>query len=258
MGFQYQTADFVAGTVLIIERVQSQNFVAGSFGWAIYANGDAEFNGVVVRGELLVGADPGQHIRVGPDGLNRPTLELSTGAPAEINPAIIQTSPPTSVNELELILTSPEHSGAPGLRPQIDLISWNASPSQIILRADDLRTFAPILLDTVWVAPALVPAWVDVAGARVGLVKDATGRVQFRGQVIGGAGAILFTIAGPAAGQPFSYRPTQTMEWVMRGVGGVVLCAVQVATSGVVTVTANLATATANGIRLDAISYPTI
>jgi hypothetical protein len=47
------------------------------------------------------------------------------------------------------------------------------------------------------------------------------------------------------------------MEWIMRGVGGVVMCAVQVATSGVTTVTANLATAQASGIKLDAISFPT-
>jgi hypothetical protein len=43
-----------AGTVLVREQIQSQNFVAGSDGWVIKANGDAEFNSVVIRGATVV------------------------------------------------------------------------------------------------------------------------------------------------------------------------------------------------------------
>ena len=39
-----------AGVTLIREAIQSQNFVAGSDGWQIKANGDAEFNDVTIRG----------------------------------------------------------------------------------------------------------------------------------------------------------------------------------------------------------------
>lgn len=43
-----------AGTVLVREQIQSQNYVAGSDGWVIKANGDAEFNSVVIRGATVV------------------------------------------------------------------------------------------------------------------------------------------------------------------------------------------------------------
>ena len=39
-----------AGVTLIREAIQSQNFVAGSAGWQIEADGDAEFNDVIIRG----------------------------------------------------------------------------------------------------------------------------------------------------------------------------------------------------------------
>lgn len=39
-----------AGTVLVREAIQSQNYNPGSAGWIIEADGDAEFNNLVVRG----------------------------------------------------------------------------------------------------------------------------------------------------------------------------------------------------------------
>lgn len=43
-----------AGTVLVREQVQSQNFVQGSTGWVIRQDGSAEFNDVVIRGGTVV------------------------------------------------------------------------------------------------------------------------------------------------------------------------------------------------------------
>jgi len=43
-----------AGTVLVREQIQSQNYAEGSAGWVIKANGDAEFNSVVIRGGTVV------------------------------------------------------------------------------------------------------------------------------------------------------------------------------------------------------------
>lgn len=43
-----------AGTVLVREQIQSQNYAAGSTGWVIKSNGDAEFNSVVIRGGTVV------------------------------------------------------------------------------------------------------------------------------------------------------------------------------------------------------------
>lgn len=43
-----------AGTVLVREQIQSQNYDPGSAGWVIKANGDAEFNSIVIRGGTVV------------------------------------------------------------------------------------------------------------------------------------------------------------------------------------------------------------
>ncbi len=43
-----------AGTVLVREQIQSQNYAEGSAGWVIKADGDAEFNDVVIRGGTVV------------------------------------------------------------------------------------------------------------------------------------------------------------------------------------------------------------
>lgn len=43
-----------AGTVLVRSDIRSQNFVSGSSGWRIEADGDAEFNSIVIRGGTVV------------------------------------------------------------------------------------------------------------------------------------------------------------------------------------------------------------
>lgn len=57
----------VAGEELIRTGIRSSNYAAGLAGWRVARNGDAEFNDVLIRGELIVGPDPGQHIEVIPD-----------------------------------------------------------------------------------------------------------------------------------------------------------------------------------------------
>lgn len=47
----------LAGNTLIREAIQSENFVSGSTGWQIQADGSAEFNDVVIRGGTTVGGD---------------------------------------------------------------------------------------------------------------------------------------------------------------------------------------------------------
>jgi hypothetical protein len=48
----------VGGTVLRRPAIQSPNYVAGSTGWTINADGSAEFNNAAIRGELDVGTSP--------------------------------------------------------------------------------------------------------------------------------------------------------------------------------------------------------
>lgn len=44
----------VAGVALVRSAIESSNFVAGASGWAIYQNGDAEFNAITIRGAEVV------------------------------------------------------------------------------------------------------------------------------------------------------------------------------------------------------------
>lgn len=43
----------LSGTVLARENIQSEGFVAGTSGWIIERDGDAEFNSIVVRGDII-------------------------------------------------------------------------------------------------------------------------------------------------------------------------------------------------------------
>jgi len=268
MGFDYAVPAIVGGTVLVIERIQSQNYVAGVSGWAIMADGSAEFSNVVVRGSLVGGL-------VVINGTAYPNaIALYTSNPSEVTPAIID--PHSSGNRGYVRIAGP--TTLTGATPAtFDLSGYTDGHSTAELDVDSMRLtagttatiessalrlsgdfttyltlingYAQVEGET-WHAPTFANSWVDVAGGRAGYFIDATGRVQLRGQVVSGTAATVFTL-------PTGYRPTQSMEWVMRGVGGTVLCAVQVATTGVVSVTANLATAQASGIKLDAISFPT-
>ena len=42
-----------SGGTLVINQIQSNNYVANTSGWQIAADGDAEFNDVTITGELL-------------------------------------------------------------------------------------------------------------------------------------------------------------------------------------------------------------
>lgn len=301
MGFTYQTADIVAGTVLVVERIQSQNYQAGLFGWAIYADGDAEFNNVVVRGSLITGPTGTAHIEI--NGPSAPQgVAFFTGQPDETFPGVIQ--PDFDASELTVNHSSPlvaGHGGASLIlatgRSGADLDRASLSAQNLELIGNIIQMSGPgstyLLMDTdgsgdyvdvngpriflrdtsisnatgaimqagdllrinqQWFGTATTPlvnAWVDLAGARFGYTKDATGRVQLRGEVISGTAAQITTL-------PAGFRPTQSMEWIMRAQGGVVLCAVFVSTTGAVSVTANVASAQSGGVRLDSISFPTL
>lgn len=301
MGFQPQVAETVAGTTLIIEAIQSQNYVAGTSGWSIAADGTAEFNNVTVRGKLITGPTGTQHIEV--NGSDAPQgIAFYTGQPQETFPGVIQ--PDFDASSLTISMSSPLVAGHAGASlvlstdkttPASDSLQMGAAAVDIsgtsnYLHGDggiyvgldvdgtgdyvDLQAPRIFLRDTSvsnangavmiggdllrisqqWFGTAATPlvnSWVDVAGARFGYTKDATGRVQLRGEVISGTAGQITTL-------PVGFRPTQSMEWVCRAQNGTTMCAVFVSTTGAVTVTANLATAETGGVRLDMISFPTL
>ncbi len=68
----------VAGEELIRSAINSENYVAGTSGWRIARDGNAEFLDVTVRGDLLVVGDtpPDEYLRIY-QALGVPTLEWS-------------------------------------------------------------------------------------------------------------------------------------------------------------------------------------
>jgi hypothetical protein len=247
MGFVYQTPETVGGTVLIIERIESQNYVAGVSGWTIEADGDAEFNDLVARGSGIFGPNPGQHVDI--NETYPGAIGLFSGQPTEVTPGVI--GPNFSLpdpDELRVTVAAPQHVATSHVAEIY--VSTNAfNQSQIVLNAEFISALGVISYEG-WNNIPLAGTWVDFAGARANYFMDPTGRVQLRGQVASGAGVTIGTL-------PVGRRPTQSMEWVMRAQGGVTLCAVQVTNAGAINVTANAATAQASGIRLDSISFPT-
>lgn len=239
---------------LIRDKIQSENFVTGVSGWRIERTGNAQFNDIVVRGEVIVGSEASQHILLNTDNIgNRPEIEFFSGSADEVVPARLFSSGPAD-EPLEFTIRAPLNDGAPvgAILPEITMASWDSVASTMNLWADEIRTNVPIRLlgDDTWTDIPLSGTWVDAAGARADYMKDGVGNVHLRGLVISGAAAQIGVM-------PVGYRPTQATERIMRGNGGVIMCAVLVDTNGVMTVTANLGTAQASGVRLDAFTYPT-
>lgn len=76
-----------AGTVLVREAIQSQNYSPGSAGWIIEADGSAEFYELVVRGSgagdtVIVGPSTGPQVQIGSTGLAG-YIEFPTNRPIE-------------------------------------------------------------------------------------------------------------------------------------------------------------------------------
>ena len=259
MGFVFQTPETVGGTVLIIERIESQNYVAGVSGWAIFADGDSEFADVTARGELATGPPGTERVVIS----NAPgkRIAFETGEPLETAPGSIDVDYDTANDIGFLTILGPSIGGAP--QPGIVMQSSGSTfENDMLIDAQhlhfsiiDATASAPIDLDGVWFGftsnGVWSGTWTDAAGARAGYTKDITQRVQLRGLAIGGGTAQIGVL-------PVGYRPAQSMEWIMRGGGGVILCAVSVTTAGVITATANVGTAQASGVRLDSISFPVI
>lgn len=198
------------------------------------------------------------------DGHSGSSFSLNTGLTGADEDYLDMNSQNFSVNVSNVLTLNGPGYGAGGslVYGQIDSDGtgpyWDFNAPRIFLRDTDSSNSNGVIVEgdnvaiisETWHNIPLVNSWVDLAGARANYYKDATGRVQLRGQIVSGTSTTIATL-------PAGYRPTQTMEWIMRGVGGVIMCAVSVSTAGVMTVTANAGTAQGSGIKLDAISFPT-
>jgi hypothetical protein len=114
--------ELAAGVVLIRPALQSPDYVAGATGWAIRADGSAEFNNITIRG----GAGTAEPLVVGPDGMPQvivrttPTNGLvvfPTNRPIEqdaatLNSAVVDQG--AADERAELQMTGPTVTGATG------------------------------------------------------------------------------------------------------------------------------------------------
>jgi len=128
MGFTFQVPTVVGGTVLVIERIESQNYVPGASGWDIEADGSAEFNNVTVRGKLITGADGTQHIEI--NGSDAPQgVAFFTGDAAETFPGVIQ--PQADSSELTVTHSSPLVTGHAGASLVLATGKTGADPDRL-------------------------------------------------------------------------------------------------------------------------------
>ena len=279
MGFQYQTADIVAGTVLVVERIQSQNYQAGALGWAIFANGDAEFANLVARGQLVGG-------QVVINGTAYPnSIALYTMNNLEVEPATIRPSGSGGGNVGILQLNSPKLVAAVTPPAQLTLNGFddghgtvemdiNGAGSKLratvadtitleagsVLRvSNDFTTYARFISGVwqnegaAWAGTATTPlsnAWIDTAGARYGYFKDTAGTVHLRGLVRNGTAVGILTL-------PAGFRPSSNLDFTVQNKTTSGIASISVSTAGVVAISTNFVSGTMQ-VYLDVISFPTL
>lgn len=101
---------------LVRVQIKSPNYVLNTTGWMIAKDGSAEFNNVVVRGELFVRDADGSYVRIYDDAGNAAVILLN---PADlpgktITPGELSTVSDTSgfTDSTDLVLKGPTYDGA--------------------------------------------------------------------------------------------------------------------------------------------------
>lgn len=125
----------VGGTTLVRPAIKSPNYVAGSTGWSINADGSAEFNNITIRGAgvgtpIVVGPSTGPQITIGYTGTES-NIRFPMNSPkenfvAQINAAVFNSGGATenlslqirgpsvddATDRLELLLDSQNNDGS--------------------------------------------------------------------------------------------------------------------------------------------------
>lgn len=118
----FQVPAVVGGTVLIIDRVQSQNYVTNVSGWAIKADGTAEFFNLISRGSFIGGTVGGKRVEINgsfvPGGLAFYTADPNETQAGFLDP---NTHIPAPGVPLNMTLSGPRQGAA--TRAYIELAS---------------------------------------------------------------------------------------------------------------------------------------
>lgn len=225
-------------------------------------------DGKTITGSLFRTAATGQRMEIAP-AASLTEFRIYTGDPDEVTPGVY------SVNTSGTMIESPNLGGGAarifmdpdttglggptsiGLTAGIVTCNGfevvNTAAAQVVSNkdlSDGTNTFPAT---SAWTNLPLVNSWVSDGGRTAQYCRDMTGRVQLRGRIKGNGSNGTLTIATLPAG----FRPSQAMEWTMRSTAGIIVCAIEVATTGVITAVGNSSTVSGTGANIDCISFPT-
>ncbi len=111
----------VGALALIRKAIRSPNYQAGTEGWTVNQDGSAEFNDVVVRGEVDVVGTDGSHVKVDSNaGQAEIELQPPDQTGATYTPAVIGTASAPD-KSAQLLLTSPTETGSGTHTAQLQL-----------------------------------------------------------------------------------------------------------------------------------------
>lgn len=243
MGFLFQTPVTVGGTVLVIERIESQNYSPGVAGWALWADGTADLQAAQIRGNLIVGDPNSNHIEA--TTINgQPEIDFYTGQPNEAQfGSILAAGPGESFPYLRL--WSPQDVGSTAGPAEIVLESYDAAmglgyENALRFRAQRATVSEPMRWETDeggFNPFPLAGTWVDFAGNRARYLKDAAGNVHVQGVIASGATVAVGTL-------PVGYRPSQSVQFPLYGGNpGPTISVIQVSPAGAMTIITNLGAA---------------
>lgn len=227
----------LAGTTLVRDAMKSENYVAGTAGWQISRNGDAEFNNLVARGSFISGDGSGAHI-----GINVPGYGIDNGigfftgnglegAPGRILP--IDGDP----FSLDVEYSSPQYSIGRVASMSLSSLATGTSSTFFSTDAFGISGALEINTDETWHNITLLNSWATLNSLTPQYRKDAGGDVFLIGRLSGGTSGIIGSL-------PAGYRPKQLLDFPLKCNGDAAsMCWLQINTSGTITVVGNVAAA---------------
>lgn len=234
MGFAFDTPPIAGGTVLIIERLESQNYAAAVAGWAIFADGDAEFRNLTARGTFISGDGTGAHIEISSALASQ--IAFYTGAVTESLPGAIIVGYDAGQNDGVLTLVSPLIGS--GDTASIRLIGGeNQGESTIEL---DATTVTVTRVERI--SATALNAWTASGG--LWYYKSLDGMVHIGGRVTGGV------INTACINLPAGFRPVEQMQFACNANGA--YGSIRIDTNGNVVPTAGSTTQ----VSLSGINFP--
>lgn len=265
MGFVFMPPTIVGGTVLVISDIRSQNYIANVSGWAIFADGSAEFFNVLIRGDLITGSPPGRRLEILQTPGNR--IDFYSGDADETAPGFLQVD---ALASAFLELSAPETTAVVTTLARILISNDLAVDSSFaIIQATTIRLAAGLgtadLIEdpgqsgsvvasngAFWQAPTFAGNWAVQGGSTVGYSKDFAGNVHLRGRATEpvAASTTIFTL-------PAGFRPSQSMTWAVKANNDAATVGwLQVTSGGAVQCIGNVVQLRVQTI-LDAVIFPT-